>query len=439
MLAQSTTAVHATASHEAGGSSPATSLIGGAGAKKGRGSVGQFSDILSQALKSSGQKSAEPAKPSEADAQKSLRKKATSAEPRSIGRGASGTDAEPPAASEVAHSAKRSRADMEAPTPVHEAHAGASAVARERRLGAISGEGPDTEAGLSRAADEKRRPREKRGSPADEALAAAGAGSKLMPTGLPATRLMGSASGQDANPSIDKKAERVSSEPKVSVLDLRRSGESRREAIKAEPKAEEAGKDAIREAKAPGSEQGREVYRELSLDTRGSGESGSTPKAASNAARGQDFQSMMAERMRDAWNGEIVQSAHIVLKDGDAGIIRLRLRPESLGNVKIELNLSENNISGRIIVESDEAKTAFEKNMNELSDAFKHGGFETATLQVSVGGGSGGGANAGAAREGPSGGPFFSERLRSAVGSGADPATAASAYAKRGGAVDILA
>ena len=28
---------------------------------------------------------------------------------------------------------------------------------------------------------------------------------------------------------------------------------------------------------------------------------------------------MMAERLREAWNGEIVQSARIVLRDGDAG------------------------------------------------------------------------------------------------------------------------
>ncbi len=143
---------------------------------------------------------------------------------------------------------------------------------------------------------------------------------------------------------------------------------------------------------------------------------------------------MLADRLREAWNGEIVQSARIVLKDGDAGTIRLRLRPESLGNVKIELNLSENNISGRILVESDAAKSAFEKNMSELSDAFRQGGFDSARLEVAVGGGSGGSSSRDESRE-----PFYSERLRTVVGSAADPATATSAYARRGGAVDILA
>jgi len=103
-----------------------------------------------------------------------------------------------------------------------------------------------------------------------------------------------------------------------------------------------------------------------------------------------------------------------------------------------ELNLSDNNISGRITVESDEAKTAFERNMNELADAFKQGGFDSAKLEVSVGG-SGSGAGGANAEAGGSSGPFYSERLRSAVGSSADPATAVSAYARRGGAVDLLA
>jgi len=140
--------------------------------------------------------------------------------------------------------------------------------------------------------------------------------------------------------------------------------------------------------------------------------------------------------MQEAWNGEIVQSARIVLRDGDSGTIRLRLRPESLGNVKIELNLTDNNISGRIVVESDEAKSAFERNMSELSDAFRRGGFESASLQVSVGSGSGSGANA---NSGTGEGPFYSERLRAAVDSGAEPSTAQAAYVMQGSAVDMLA
>ncbi len=147
---------------------------------------------------------------------------------------------------------------------------------------------------------------------------------------------------------------------------------------------------------------------------------------------------MLADRLREVWNGEIVQSARVVLRDGDAGTIRLRLKPESLGNVKIELNLADNNISGRIVVESDAAKSAFERNMSHLSDAFRQGGFDSARLEVAVGGGSGGNGSQDSSHDG-TGGPFYSDRLREAVASIADPSAPASAYARRGSAVDILA
>jgi hypothetical protein len=239
-----------------------------------------------------------------------------------------------------------------------------------------------------------------------------------------------------------KKKDKEKQDSKLTVLDFRRSAESRRgDSAKAaaEPKADDAkdaSKDSISEVKSGG--RGNELVRDLSFEPRLEGGDRQYGKSDSaSAARGLDFQSSLAEKMREAWNGEIVKSAHIVLRDGDAGTIRLRLKPESLGNVKVELNLTDNNISGRILVESDEAKTAFERNMSQLADAFRQGGFDSARLEVAVGGGSQqGSAGAGS---GESDGPFYSERLRSAVGSSADPATAGAAYARRGGAVDILA
>lgn len=246
-------------------------------------------------------------------------------------------------------------------------------------------------------------------------------------------------SGGDDDPSIDaKKVVKRSSAPRLTLLDLRHSAGAKNESSSGIiAKADDTPKGSIPDARAAGSDGGRGEYRELSLGARGTEDtrrSSSVGKSESLPGREQDFRSMLADRLREAWNGEIVQSARIVLKDGDAGTIRLRLRPESLGNVKIELNLSENNISGRILVESDAAKSAFEKNMSELSDAFRQGGFDSARLEVAVGGGSGGSSSRDESRE-----PFYSERLRTVVGSAADPATATSAYARRGGAVDILA
>ena len=125
------------------------------------------------------------------------------------------------------------------------------------------------------------------------------------------------------------------------------------------------------------------------------------------AASSRSFASVLADKLGSGWNDDIVRSAHIVLRDGDSGTIRMRLHPESLGGVKIELKLADNGISGKIIVESDEARNAFEKNMAQLQDAFTQGGFESARLEVEVGSGGSGAAN-GQAQQAD--GPFWSTR-----------------------------
>lgn len=193
--------------------------------------------------------------------------------------------------------------------------------------------------------------------------------------------------------------------PRVKLTDLRKGREQK----------EGGGELALQSKVGPGEEKNQ--VRELNLDlgrSEAGGRSGtSQPEIPDRPGAGSsDFSHILSERLRDSWNGEIVQNAHIILKDGDAGTIRLRLHPDSLGNVKIELNLSENNISGRIVVESDEAKSAFERNMSQLQDAFREGGFDSAKLEVSVGSG-GSQAQDGRSDSDPSAGPFWSERHRS--------------------------
>jgi flagellar hook-length control protein FliK len=439
--------------------------------------AGLFSDVLSQAQKGLSLRGGETAKapagethkkdgtPRGAEVTKSLadgtnpeiakalegakgfpRRAETSeaARPRVLGpEGMRGSSDRP--ASEVSDKVRAAMSRQtvpERPERIAGAHPG---LVAERRREHVVPSGEASDAAASHAGDDRRRIREKRQSVSDEtpALAVANANVKLVPSTINPPKAKTPLAGIEEDASVDRKKERNSSDPKVTVLDLRRSSETRNGAApKTDSMTEDLGKDPVREAKSQGSETGRENYRELTLEARGSGETNGSRTAGNTDAtsgRGQDFRSIMAERMRDAWNGEIVQNAHIVLRDGDTGIIRLRLKPESLGNVKIELNLSENNISGRIVVESDEAKSAFERNMNDLADAFRQGGFDSARLEVAVGGSSGGGAHPGGARPDPSTGPFFSERLRGAVGSAAGSATATSAYSRRGGAIDILA
>lgn len=221
-------------------------------------------------------------------------------------------------------------------------------------------------------------------------------------------------------------------------LDAKREAR-RKEGSEAEARGIEGAKpEALQDAPKPS---GREIALDLGgvggTASRGEG-SGASGEAAPAAAPKGDFSALLAERLKEAWNGEIVQSAHIVLKDGDSGVIRLRMRPESLGNVKIELNLADNSISGKIVVESDEAKSAFERNMAELGDAFRQGGFESAKLEVSVGsGGSGKGGAEG--RAAGSEGPFWSERRRADAFGGGVPAAGGIHGSGALRAVDILA
>ena len=83
---------------------------------------------------------------------------------------------------------------------------------------------------------------------------------------------------------------------------------------------------------------------------------------------------------------ELTRAAGIVLRDG-GGEIRLVLKPESLGSVRLRLNLTDNTIDGKIIVDSPAVKHILERSIPGLTQALSAEGFQTGSLQVSVGGG----------------------------------------------------
>lgn len=98
-------------------------------------------------------------------------------------------------------------------------------------------------------------------------------------------------------------------------------------------------------------------------------------------------QSHLLKFLKGSANGEIVKQAGIILKKDNSGEIRLVLKPEKLGNVRIKLNLQDNNIVGKIIVENINVKEVFEHNLESLHRAFRQEGFQSSGLEVSVGGG----------------------------------------------------
>ena len=111
----------------------------------------------------------------------------------------------------------------------------------------------------------------------------------------------------------------------------------------------------------------------------------STERTADGEApeRSAAFSKMFRERMQP----EILRQSTIVLKNNNRGEIRMTLRPENLGKLRMNLALDQNRISGRIIVESGPAKTLLDQNLESLSRSFRENGFDAANFEVTISGG----------------------------------------------------
>jgi hypothetical protein len=123
----------------------------------------------------------------------------------------------------------------------------------------------------------------------------------------------------------------------------------------------------------------REITLELRLP-----DSKSQAQTTWEVKAGTALENMLARELHQNFNGDIVRHASIALRNGGEGTIKLALKPESLGNVKIHLEMTENKITGRIVVESAEALNAFRKELSALEQAFRDSGFANADLDLSL-------------------------------------------------------
>lgn len=94
---------------------------------------------------------------------------------------------------------------------------------------------------------------------------------------------------------------------------------------------------------------------------------------------------ILLKELQEKMNDSIVKESGVILKDNKSGEIKLILKPESLGKVRIRLHLHDNHLSGKIFVDTPEAKDAFVRNMVNLEKAFTDKGFTMGSLNVSVG------------------------------------------------------
>jgi len=128
----------------------------------------------------------------------------------------------------------------------------------------------------------------------------------------------------------------------------------------------------------------REITLELRLPAEKGGNASDSPQTKWEVKAGNALENMLARELHQNFNGDIVRHASMALRDGGEGTIKLALKPETLGNVKIHLELSENKITGHIVVESEEALNAFKKEISSLEQAFRDSGFTNADLNLSL-------------------------------------------------------
>jgi hypothetical protein len=135
-----------------------------------------------------------------------------------------------------------------------------------------------------------------------------------------------------------------------------------------------------------GTEAGAERVADITVDLKRDGSNRDPFQPGREKTAGQAFEDILAREFHQNLNGDIVRQASIMVKDGGEGTIRLSLKPESLGMVKVRLEMAENKITGRIIVESNEALRAFEKELHSLEQAFRDSGFAGASLDMALAG-----------------------------------------------------
>ncbi len=90
-------------------------------------------------------------------------------------------------------------------------------------------------------------------------------------------------------------------------------------------------------------------------------------------------------QLKQALSAELVKQTRMIIGNGGNGEIHLVLKPESLGNVRVRLNIHDNNLVGKIFVDNNTVKEMVQGSLANLYNAFKQDGFNQAMINVFVG------------------------------------------------------
>lgn len=82
----------------------------------------------------------------------------------------------------------------------------------------------------------------------------------------------------------------------------------------------------------------------------------------------------------------IIDNAKIVVRDGKNGSFTLKLNPEELGSVKINIGLEEGVVKAKFIVDNEQAKEALQHNIRSIMEELENSGVAVGEFQVNVSG-----------------------------------------------------
>jgi flagellar hook-length control protein FliK len=140
--------------------------------------------------------------------------------------------------------------------------------------------------------------------------------------------------------------------------------------------------DLLDDADSAPEDSSQQSFRDLMsrLDgTSSGGEHRTAPSPTADAAQ------QLARRLNGTLGDSIVRQAQVIMKDADSGEIRLIIRPPELGRVRIQLQMDQGHIAGRILVDNQNVRQAIEQNLASLQRAFADAGLEMGELEVGTG------------------------------------------------------
>ena len=193
----------------------------------------------------------------------------------------------------------------------------------------------------------------------------------------------------------DEKAERVAAASAGSVAGDKPEGENggarlrnRTELVVDLSKYDTKGEsDKTGNNQSGGESRGGEQDARNSFASRLEGFGGNDSSTGRSGTMSSDFASQLSRRLQGDAGAEIVRHAHMVVRGKESGDMRLVLRPDNLGSVRVRMQMEDGLITVRFLVENNGVRQALEQNLVGLQQAFKDAGLETGGIDVSVGNG----------------------------------------------------